>query len=90
MTTNWPSDTFCIMGGQLNGMCTQGVHDRKLLQIENIMSQWDVQACCFQEVEINWSALPHQEQMDAWFQPSQADPLTTTTHKTNELFGPRQ
>ena len=90
MSQDRPDATFRIMGGQLNGMCTRSVRDRKLRQIESIMSEWDVQAGCFQEIGINWSALPHQERMDSWFRHNRNDVITTTAHNTNESFGPRQ
>lgn len=83
-------DTFRIMGGQLNGMCSREVRDRKLPQIEEIINKWDVQACCFQEVGINWSNLLHQEKMDSWFRHNRSSFTTTTAHNTNESIGPRQ
>ena len=85
-----PTDTFRIMSGQLNGMCSTTVRDRKLRQIEEIIDKWDVQAGCFQEVGINWSALPRQEQMTSWFRHNKASFATTTSHNTTESLGQRQ
>ena len=89
MMTNRPDNIFQLMGGQLNGMCSRGVRDRKLRQIEIIINQWDIQACCFQEVGVNWAALPQQERMDSWFCHGHADMTTSTTHNIH-AFGPRQ
>ena len=82
-----PANTFRFMSGQLNSMCSHAIRDRKLRQIEEIIEKWDVQAGCFQEVGINWSSLPRQEQMTSWFRHHKSSFATTTSHNTNESLG---
>ena len=78
------------MSEQLNGMCTQGIRDKKLSRIEIIMMDWEVQGCCFHEVGINWDCLPRQERIYSWFQHYHGDFLATTAHNCNESLGARQ
>ena len=90
LPTARPPSVFRFLGGQLNGMCTRSVRDRKLSQIHQLIDNWEIQGCCFQEVGINWSALPSQERMDSWFRHRHADFFLITAHNTHENFGPRQ
>lgn len=69
---------------------TPSVRDRKLRQIEELIELWDVQGICLQEVGVNWSELPSQEQMTSWFRHSCHDFLVHMGNNTTEQLGRRR
>jgi len=67
MARERPDGVWRIMGGQLNSASTAEVRDRKITEISKIVDDWDVHACAFQEMGVNWSMLPSSARLASWF-----------------------
>ena len=62
-----PAGVWRIMGGQLNSASTMEVKTRKIGEITAIVDDWDVQACAFQEMGVNWGFYPSSARLSSWF-----------------------
>ena len=62
-----PKDVFRVCGVQLNSTSTEEIKERKIAQMEDLLSEWDIQCLLALEVGQNWSVVPPSERMASWF-----------------------
>jgi hypothetical protein len=84
MQESRPDGVFRFMGAQLNSISSSESRDRKVTDIDRIMDDWEVQAGCFQEVGVNWSATGYNRNMSSWFRLKNQEIRTHTAHNIHE------
>ncbi len=75
---------FCILGGQHNSASSLDVHARKITDVVQLINDWEIQAGCLSEVEVNWSSYPSLANLTSWFQDEVPDIKTHTAHNKHE------